>query len=168
MKKIHFNNVMVFVFGVISFIMLCYSMVYGQTCTGCSTQYPVGQKVTLTNTPNAGYYFAGWISDVCSGTGRCIFTMPATDVHVEAINAPLPAEEMTLYAYGKAGGRVISSPAGMDCTVPNKCIAKFPRNTKVTLTSDAPHKWRGFGCAVTTSTCIVTMSKSKAGNVQFY
>lgn len=168
MKKIVLSKAEIIMYGVIFLVMFCAVMAHGQTCAGCSAQYEVGQKVTLTNTPNTGYYFAGWISDVCSGTGQCIFTMPATDVHVEAINAPLPAEEMTLYAYGKAGGRVVSSPAGMDCTVPNKCVAKFPRNTKVTLTSDAPHKWRGFGCAVTTSTCIVTMSKSKAGNVQFY
>lgn len=148
--------------------LLTAAPVYGQTCTGCSAQYPVGQKVVLTNTPNEGYYFAGWLSDVCYGTGQCSFTMPARDIHVEAINSPIATEDLIIYTYGKAGGRVISIPAGLDCTAISKCVAKFPRGMKVTLSSTSPHKWRGFGCAVTTSTCIVTMTKSKAGNVEFY
>lgn len=150
------------------FLIASVTPVYSQDCVGCSAKFDIGQKVVLTNTPKAGYYFAGWLSDMCYGTGQCSFTMPDRDVHVDAINLPIAMEELHIYAYGKEGGRVVSSPIGIDCTAPNICKASFPRDTKVTLTSTSPHKWRGYNCAVTASSCVVTMTKGKAGNVMFY
>lgn len=151
------------------FLILIYTpLVYSQDCVGCSAKFDIGQKVVLTNTPKEGHYFAGWLSDMCYGTGQCSFTMPDRDVHVDAINIPISMEELHIYAYGKEGGRVTSSPPGIDCTAPNICKASFPRDTKVTLTSTSPHKWRGYNCTSTSVDCIVTMTKGKAGNIMFY
>jgi galactose oxidase-like protein/List-Bact-rpt repeat protein/Kelch motif protein len=50
---------------------------------GCSATYPANVKLTLTATPAANFYFAGWRDPSC-GTGSCLFsiidnlTIPAT------------------------------------------------------------------------------------------
>jgi hypothetical protein len=40
----------------------------------CSHGYPSGASVTLTETPNAGYQFAGW-AGACTGSGACVVTV---------------------------------------------------------------------------------------------
>ncbi len=40
----------------------------------CSHAYPSGTSVTLTETPNAGYQFAGW-AGACTGSGACVVTV---------------------------------------------------------------------------------------------
>ena len=66
-----------------------------------------------------------------------------------------------LYVYQSGSGRVISSPAGIDCTA-SVCFASFNRGSTVTLTASpasgyAFSRWAG-SCGGTTDTCAVSMS----------
>jgi hypothetical protein len=62
--------------------------------TGCSATYPANVKLTLSATPGAGFFFAGWREPSC-GTGTCQFaviqnlTIPATFSRVVASSPPL-------------------------------------------------------------------------------
>jgi Divergent InlB B-repeat domain len=44
----------------------------------CSHGYPSGASVTLTETPNPGYEFAGW-SGACTGLGACVVTVSSAE-----------------------------------------------------------------------------------------
>lgn len=66
-------------------------------------------------------------------------------------------------------GRVTSQPAGIDCG--NTCVARFAHDTVVTLTATAPaglrfSAWSG-ACSGATSTCTVTMGRSRAVTATF-
>ena len=50
------------------------SILCDQNHNSCSDIYPVGQQVTLTATPSAGWMLYGW-SGACSGTGTCQLTI---------------------------------------------------------------------------------------------
>ena len=98
----------------------------------CSAIYPADALVTLTAAPASGSVFAGWSGD-CSGTGTCQVTMN----QMRSVSARFEPEPVTLNVLldtpGAAGGRVISSPAGIDC--PGDCTQDFPIDTVVTLTA---------------------------------
>ena len=118
----------------------------GPTCT---TTYKVGASVSLTATPGEGSYFAGWLSDYCYGTGLCAFKVVATMpelLYVNAVFEKNDSENLYVYVFGKVGGNVKSTPAGIDCTVVatpgtsnfNLCKGSFPVGTKVTLALTKP------------------------------
>src|SRR6185503_9099543 len=84
---------------------------------GCLHAFPRGSTVKLTAAPAAGATFVQWAGD-CAGTNpTCSLTMGA-DHQVRAVFEPsTPAASKTLkLAWQGAGvGRVVSSPAGIDC-----------------------------------------------------
>ena len=77
----------------------------------CSEVFFSGTQITLTATADASSTFAGW-SGACTGTD-CRITLDADDI-VTATFA-LKTFELDVATTGSGGGRVTSSPAGIDC-----------------------------------------------------
>ncbi len=132
----------------------------GIQCPGtCTASFPGGTQVTLTETPGATYYFAGW-SGACSGMSTCSLTISAAENVAAIFN---PGDALTVTMSGNGTGTVSSSPAGINCTTgaATDCTATFPPNTAVTLTETTtlPNNFSGWSGACTgNSTCAVTLS----------
>ena len=121
--------------------------------------YNSGTSVTLTATPAAGSYFAGWSGD-CSGTGTCAVTMNSN----KSVTATFTLVTYTLSVVktGTGSGTVTSSPAGINCG--STCSAGYTSGTSVTLTA-SPSSGSYFagwsGDCSGTGTCAVTMNANK-------
>ena len=129
----------------------------------CSASFPQNTKVTLTATPGANYFFAGW-GGACSGT-TCVVTITAAT----SVSASFTAGEgvTVVMTGGGTGTTVTSSPAGINC--PTTCSATFPKNTQVTLTetpgSDYFVGWGG-NCSGA-GTCSLTVSGAESVTAAF-
>lgn len=129
----------------------------------CSTSFAYGTIVTLTAQPAPGSYFDGWSGGSCSGYSTCTLTMDGAK-NVMASFYPMPV--LTVYV-PYDGGRVTSSPAGIDCGHGLPCQAPFPNGTVVTLhaTPDAQHYfygWTSAECApFGTGDCTLTMNQDR-------
>jgi len=128
----------------------------GQACTA---SFSSGTQVSLTASPTANSFFAGW-SGACSGTGVCKVTL-TQNTSVMASFSTSPVLAVTLSGSGK--GSVASSPSGISCGT--TCSADFAPNTQVTLTATAAANssfagWTG-GCSGTNPTCTVTLNASQ-------
>ncbi len=81
---------------------------------------------------------------------------------------PTTTETLTVSLAGDGGGRVTSTPGGVDCT--SDCQADFPNGTAVTLTAaaDAGSTFTGWsGSCSGTGTCQVTMNGSRSVTATF-
>lgn len=130
----------------------------GVSCgADCSEEFLDGQQVTLTALPDAGSVFSGW-SGACSGTGACVVTMTVAR-SVTAAFAPRPTRTLTVTKAGSGVGRIISSPAGIDCGP--ACSGAFPAGSSVVLSALASPGsvfvgWTGAGCQGT-GACTVAL-----------
>ena len=100
----------------------------------CSVSF--AQAVTLTAVPSANAMFAGW-SGACSGTGACVVAMTA-DATVTAAFQAAGTTPHQLRLTMQGSGRVVSSPAGVDCS--QSCTAPLVGAT--TLTAQAAAGWQ--------------------------
>jgi subtilisin family serine protease len=112
----------------------------GIDCTfSCSRVFegtPPG-AVTLTATPSAESVFTGW-TGACSGTTPTCVALPAHSVEAIAhFTAKKVVEVHIGNSSGISGGRVTSSPAGIDCPAVN-CRGYFTPGITVTLTASPP------------------------------
>jgi hypothetical protein len=128
-------------------------------CAGtCAQPLAAGTAVQLAAMPAAGMLFTGW-SGACSGTGVCTLTL-AQDTQVGAAFAPAPPASvlLTVHRVGEGDGRVVSSPAGIDC--PGNCAMSVAAGTAVTLSSNATatSQFEGFGGGCSGLTCAFTAS----------
>jgi phospholipase C len=133
----------------------------GQTCNAGFTS---GTQVTLSATPDANSFFAGW-SGACNGTGTCTVTMNGNQ-SVSATFTRLPVLTVTLSGTGT--GMVTSSPPGIDCG--QTCSAGFSAGTQVTLTAaaDPNSLFAGWsGACNGTGTCTVTMNGNESASATF-
>jgi DNA-binding beta-propeller fold protein YncE len=100
--------------------------------TACSEHFDEGSVVTLTASPDARSHLSGWkvagAPSACPGTGSCAVTMDQA-TQVTAAFARNPDRTLGLTIAGP--GRVVSSPAGVDCQA--SCAHAFPDGTAVTL-----------------------------------
>lgn len=109
----------------------------------CQEQLDEGQTVHLIATPGPSFEFVGWQGD-CQGAGACDLAMSAD----HAVTAAFAMSGSVLVkAGGSGGGRITSTPAGIDC--PGACSAVFAMGTKVTLSAapDGSSVFRGWGGA---------------------
>jgi hypothetical protein len=137
--------------------------------TACSETYAVGTQVTLTPSANSGSTFAGW-TGACTGTGSCVVVAgPNTSVGAIFTLAGSTAIGVTVTGPGK----VVSSPAGINCTQfgGTSCSASFALNSNITLTA-TPNTdnsvfshWAG-ACAVYDLSGTCTISSNSASSVQ--
>ena len=97
----------------------------------CSDEFPAGTQVTLTATPDAGNYFAGW-SGACNETGICTLTL-SQPTQVTATFAPKICS---------ADGFCWDSP-----TLPGKTLngvfGTDPKNVWVVGGSGTIRRWNG-------------------------
>src|SRR5580700_7530269 len=131
----------------------------------CSASFNAGIAVTLTATPASGWSFQGW-GGACSGTGACSLTMDAA----KSVTATFTQITYTLAVSvaGGQGGKVTSSPAGIDCGA--TCSASFNAGTPVTLTATPVSGWmfQGWsGACSGTGTCGLIMDASKGATATF-
>ena len=133
----------------------------------CSGSFNSGTVVSLTATPDSGYYFSGWSGTgpcLGVGTGNCSVTM-TSDLNMEAIFAVVP-----VLSVSKVGnGTIISSPGGINCGP--TCTFTFLQGADlVSLTATPDNGWSfsGWSGACTgTGTCSVSMDAAKAVTATF-
>jgi hypothetical protein len=76
----------------------------------CRYEYPLGQQVTLTATPNAPEVsFVGWSDARCPGTGACKLSVDADSQSITALFSPQPVL-ITI-----AGTGTVTTDAGTTC-----------------------------------------------------
>ncbi|MDP2829977.1 MAG: hypothetical protein Q8O37_15405 [Sulfuricellaceae bacterium] len=144
----------------------------GSDFIDCSENYVVDTTVTLTATPESGYYFAGWGGD-CSGTGSCVVTMNVARSVTATFNAAASTATLTVTNAGTGYGNVGSSPGGISCWVPQPnvlylvgpdCSENYAIGTTVTLTP-TPASGSYFagwsGSCTGTGSCVVTMNAAR-------
>jgi List-Bact-rpt repeat protein len=129
----------------------------GTDCRGsCTATVAKGTQLRLEAVPDSGATFAGW-SDACTGAGACQISVDG-DLSVSAtFSRPPPSRRLTVVVDGQ--GRVVSSPAGIDCTS-STCSAVFAEGTAVSLsaTSAASTKFNGWGGNCTgADACSITL-----------
>jgi hypothetical protein len=92
---------------------------------------------------DSGATFSGW-SGACSGTGACQVTVDGEVSVTATFTRPAGTRRLTVVVEGQ--GRVVSNPAGIDCTS-STCSALFPDGATVSLgaTSAAGSKFTGWG-----------------------
>ncbi|HPV22532.1 MAG TPA: choice-of-anchor Q domain-containing protein [Casimicrobium sp.] len=132
----------------------------------CSETFGAGIPITLTATPLAGSYFAGWSGGGCTGTGDCVVTPLAATTVTAQFNV-LP--RLTVTRSGAGIGNVRSDIAGIDCGA--SCTANFTVGTTVTLTATSlPGSnfvgWSGGACTGL-GPCTVQMNAAQNVTAQF-
>jgi uncharacterized repeat protein (TIGR03803 family) len=131
----------------------------------CSASFDAGTQVTLTASAASGSTFGGW-SGACSGTGTCTLMMNSNQSVTAAFS--LGTYSLSVSAIGSPGGKVTSSPSGINCG--STCSANFSAGTQVTLTASPAYTWGFFGwggaCRGLAS-CTVTMSANTSASATF-
>jgi uncharacterized repeat protein (TIGR01451 family) len=112
----------------------------------CPFNFALGQQVTLFAIGNAGSAFTGWtVNGSATTCPATTFTCTVTMSAVENVTASFGPASITVAGMGNGSGHIISSPAGIDCTVtngvasgPTCTFSSFPAGTQnVTLTATA-------------------------------
>jgi hypothetical protein len=123
-----------------------------------------GSEQTFTIIPNAGYEIADVRVDGGSVGAVAEYTFPSvtTDHTINATFSPI-THALTVEKSGTGGGRVRSTPAGIDCGT--DCNESYAHGTVVTLTAtNAPGSsftgWSGGNC-IELPTCDVTMNTNR-------
>jgi phospholipase C len=134
----------------------------GQTC---NASFPNGTRVTLTASPTANYFFAGW-SGGCSGTNVCTLTL-TQNISVTAKFSTSPV--LSVLLDGTGTGTVTSNPQNINCG--RICSASFDPQTQVTLSANpGPNSsfvgWTG-GCSGGQLTCTLTLAASQQVTATF-
>ena len=129
----------------------------------CSVNFGAGTPVTLTTSPASGSTFTGW-GGACSGTGTCMLTMNSS----QGVTATFSPPTRALSVSGGPGGRVTSSPSGIDCG--STCSASFAAGTQVTLSASPAAAWglAGWGGACGgIGGCSITMNANTSVSASF-
>jgi uncharacterized repeat protein (TIGR03803 family) len=134
--------------------------------TSCSAILPGGTQVSLTATPAHDWTLTGW-GGACSGTGTCTLTMNSSQ-SVAATFTHNFVYAVLVSVVGSAGGKVTSSPAGIDCGA--TCSSSFAAGTQVTLTASPAKGWgfAGWGGACSgIGSCTVKADASSSVSANF-
>lgn len=132
-------------------------------CSGpgpCIHRYLSGATVTLTVSLGMNYLFDGW-SGACAGTNPvCTLTMDGNKAVVAHTRVRPTTLNVAIEATPGAGGRVTSSPPGIDC--PGDCSETWSGNVIPTLTA-TPNagsvflEWKAGTCQGMGPVCMVSL-----------
>lgn len=140
----------------------------------CSRTLGVGTTVVLIATPDAGSVFGGW-TGACAESDGPICSLVIPNGTPPVVGARFLAQRTVEVAPSNTvgGARVVSTPAGIDCTVQGSartgtCAAPFLVGAVVTLavtpdSATAVDGWTGACTASGPSPCVVTVAAG-AGN----
>lgn len=125
----------------------------------CYINFPPNSTIKLTATPSTGSSLTGWSSNcVVTTENECQVTI---DKYKEVTATfTLNSYELAVGLLGNGGGKVTSSPSGIDCG--SDCKENYPYGSKVTLTAvpasnSTLSSWSG-PCTITGElTCEVTI-----------
>jgi prepilin-type N-terminal cleavage/methylation domain-containing protein len=136
--------------------------------TICQHLYDSGTFVTLTALPTPTSNFDGWAGACDSTELTCVVKIDRTK-EVQAVfsaQTGSAAFPLSISLGGSGAGRVLSSPAGVECL--SQCVYQYDPNTQVDLYEvplGASHfaGWLGAGTELcqTDRTCQVTMSEAR-------
>jgi uncharacterized repeat protein (TIGR02543 family) len=132
--------------------------------TDCAEAYADGTEVTLTARAGRGSTFAGWSGACSSSVATCTVSMDSAQSVTATFSKAATGTGPTLAVSknGTGGGRVTSSPAGIDCG--RDCSEAYASRTSVTLTARPARGsiFAGWGgaCSGTSPTCTVTMGRA--------
>ena len=127
----------------------------------CREAYDYNTVVTLTATPDTGYYLASWEGDCSAGGFTCTTTVTGTrDI---TATFTLITYTLSMTKTGNGSGVIASTPGGVDCGI--TCSTSYDYNTPVTLTAAADTGsyfagWEG-DCAVDGFSCTTTMTGTR-------
>jgi hypothetical protein len=115
------------------------SDVTGIDCgTDCTEDYPKGNPVSLTATPDASSSFTGWTGDCASATGNTAAVTMDADKNCTATFAATPTPtKAELKVTASGNGTVSKSPAGEACAIPSTSCSAYTTGTSVTLTANS-------------------------------
>ncbi|MCS6798720.1 MAG: hypothetical protein NZ898_09335 [Myxococcota bacterium] len=134
----------------------------GISCgTDCEEDYTHGTRVVLSASAGSDSTFVGW-SGACTGTGTCTIDMnAAADV---TATFDILSQTLSVARSPTTAGRVVSSPAGIDCG--SDCTESYGHGTSVTLTADDTEGWRFSSwtgsCVGTSRTCGLSMTANRS------
>ena len=138
----------------------------GINCPGtCSSSFPSGTQVTLSETAAAGSSFGSWSVASCGTASTCTVTLTANQTVTATFNGVQALPTLTVSVSGGNGtGTVISQPTGIIC--PGTCSSSFANGTQVTLTENAAAGsgfagWSLASCG-TASTCVITLTTNQS------
>ena len=124
--------------------------------------------MTLTATPNAGYYLKKWVGCPAPTDNTCSLTLTQKTT-VGAVFVKLPKYALKIVKTPK--GEITSDPAGLKCKATAKtCSASFVSGTLVRLTPNplSEYRFTGWSGACTgTAACEVTMDAKKLVGAEF-
>ena len=131
----------------------------------CTSTYLDKSELKLSAKALDGYEFLGWSGD-CIGSGLdCILPVDSK----KNINANFESKDYELIVDPPKGGRVISSPKGINCG--KKCRATFNRNqiVKVVAIPSYGHRFNGWlqSCGGTKASCIINSHNNSPIHAEF-
>ena len=137
----------------------------------CTARYRAGTVVTLETVPSPTSVFVAFSGDCALAT--CQTTMEAPRI-VTATFVP-NLLSVVAQAASRGGGRVVSSPAGIDCILngaaagSGACTAGFPLNTVVTLQQEpvAGAVFQAWGSACVGNPCSLTLNGQRTVDVTY-
>lgn len=131
----------------------------------CAAEFELDAAVTLMAMAAPANDFDGWSGD-CSGTGDCTVQMDGNrqvGARFEGVSF-----DLTVATVGDGMGRVLSTPAGIDCGV--TCVAAFGQGTMVELqaTPEAGSRFEGWeGDCAGTGSCMVLLDGPRAVQARY-
>jgi Divergent InlB B-repeat domain len=130
--------------------------------TSCSLTELTGSTLTVTETPNPGWFFGGW-GGACGGTRVSCAVYLSGDRFVSAdfVDAAI-THTLTLQAVGDGSVSV----NGTTCGAGSTCTITEPANATVVVTESAQSgyaftEWSGGACTGSQSTCTVQMNDDR-------
>jgi hypothetical protein len=137
----------------------------GSPIGNCSADINTGSQVTLSATAETGSTFTGWSGDAsaCGTNTSCTVTLSSSTTITATFDGAGGGLTLSVVGGGSGSGRVVSDPAGIDCTITGGseadtgCSSDFTNGETVTLAVQAG-TLVGFGGACNGTTCSVTMT----------
>ena len=130
----------------------------------CTASFPADSPVALTATPQEGFRFKEF-AGACRGNA-CVVNPWFPPLQITAVFSAIPQGQLAVSLAGTGGGRVTSTPAGIDC--PGKCTAPFYQGTQVKLTARprALSRFAGWtgACVGTTCTLPIVFDTAVSGS----